>query len=180
MNSIRVSNNCQHAWVSRTQCLFTDWLSEIIKIHLLGWVGGHLRIDLKLKATLSDNLLNNRLSMLPCKMTCHQKNNNTFLFNKTHLTKAIEGNTGTWIFITEKHTQQFYNILIGVVFWYHLREQVSKGNSRTEDKKKWCWLRHTQTLTFWNWKTFLRHGKEMLKSDTEKCLFGWRHKFGNC
>lgn len=150
MNSIRVSNNCQHAWVSGTQCLFTDWLSEIIKIHLLGWVGGHLRIDLKLKATLFDNLFNNRLSTLPCKMTCHKKNkknnNNTFLFNKTHLTRAVVGNTSTGIFITGKHTQQFYNILIGAFFWYHLWEQVSKGNSRTEDQKKndvdWDILKH--------------------------------------
>lgn len=57
------------------------------------------------------------------------------MFNKTHLTRAIVGNTGTGIFITKKHTQQFYNIVIGVIFWYHLWEQVSKGNSRTEDKK---------------------------------------------
>lgn len=163
MNSIRVSNNCQHAWLSRTQCLFTDWLSEIIKIHLLGWVGGHLRIDLKLKATLFDNLLNNRLSTLPCKMTRHQKNNSTFLFNKTHLTRAIVGNTGTWIFITEKHTQQFYNILIGVIFWYHLWEQVSKGNSRTEDKKKMMLTETYSNIDFLELKNFPKTWKRNVK-----------------
>lgn len=87
----RVSNHCPHAWVSWTQYLFTDQLSVIIKIYLLGWVGGHLRIDLKLKAAFVWQSAEQQIDYSACTLQYGMQYNNseTLFLKKTHLIRAI-------------------------------------------------------------------------------------------